>query len=66
MKIDESEFKRLKNGILKFRISSLRHYNPKKFIYSIKMKYRKFLKGNIDISSLGFGTMRFPTIKNER
>ncbi|MBP7140188.1 MAG: aldo/keto reductase [Caldisericia bacterium] len=29
------------------------------------MKYRKFLKGNIDISSLGFGTMRFPTIKNE-
>jgi len=27
--IDESEFKRLKNGILKFRISSLRHYNPK-------------------------------------
>lgn len=29
------------------------------------MKYRKFYKGNIDISSLGFGTMRFPTIKNE-
>ncbi|MBP7140187.1 MAG: hypothetical protein KBA47_04570, partial [Caldisericia bacterium] len=27
--IDESEFKRLKNGILKFRISSLRHYDPK-------------------------------------
>ena len=29
------------------------------------MKYRKFLKENIDISSLGFGTMRFPTIKDE-
>ena len=27
--IDKSEFKSLKNGILKFRISSLRHYNPK-------------------------------------
>lgn len=29
------------------------------------MKYRKFLKGDIDISSLGFGAMRFPVIKDE-
>jgi predicted aldo/keto reductase-like oxidoreductase len=29
------------------------------------MIYRKFLKGDIFISQLGFGAMRFPTLKNE-
>ena len=34
-KLNKSEFTKLKNGILKFRISSLRHYNPKE-IYLLK------------------------------
>jgi len=29
------------------------------------MIYREFKKGKIKVSSLGFGAMRFPTIKNE-